>query len=192
MCATSASTRSRDSASSCSAVRRAPRLGRWKAQRRRLERIAIDAIQPHGDEPVLLAAERSCRPPCPAPPAAERECRPGTRRASRARRAASRVSAQQAGPRQARRPITSSPAAVIDTTRRVLCASARVPRAFGGSTAVIASPAPAGVILRRPARERDDVLRHERLCVEDLPDAFQVLAIERRLELRRPSRRRSR
>ena len=37
----------------------------------------------------------------------------------------------------------SVPAAVSDTTRLVLCASARSSRVFGGSTAVIASPGPA-------------------------------------------------
>ena len=44
-------------------------------------------------------------------------------------------------------------------------------------------PGACRVILRRPARERDDILRHERLCVEDLPNAFEVLAFERRFEL---------
>ena len=40
-------------------------------------------------------------------------------------------------------PYTSSPTAVIDATRMVLCASARAPRAFGGSTEVMVSPGPA-------------------------------------------------
>ena len=62
----------------------------------------------------------------------------------------------------------SRPAAVIAATRLVLWASAREPRVFGGRTAVIASPGPGGVVLRRPRGQRDDVCRHERLRVENL------------------------
>ncbi len=67
---------------------------------------------------------------------------------------------------------------MIAATRIVLCASARPPRVFGGSTAGDRLAGAGRVVLGGPARQRDDVRRHERLVVEHLANRLDAAALD--------------